>query len=388
LKSNTEWFYDFASWTGSVSKGWTLSTKGTINTTRTTRNYTDTVKRPFPLNGYQSATTRTTSTTRYKFAIFDYVSQVNGRLYTNYPFFYAFDRSQSRLITGTATPLPNPATSLDRNAMYNTIRKKIHGEPTNLANMLGEYRETAETFLDLAQAVVSRGKSLLSHHKGLSNGRKRIDVGTTIAKNRLAYNYGIAPLAQDLGTALGELNSAITAAPPCIQGVESRKDRASNIGERSTSAVYGRPVSELIIETRFRTQWRAVMNQNALLVCLAQHGMLNPVGVAWELMPYSFVIDWWFNVGDVLQSLDNLLICDKLYALDSQSVRTYEYLTMSTNAAVLKAQPGWYYQRDDSRRSTVEIPRVVTLQYKPSLSLGHFLNGLALLYVAKGRLST
>jgi len=110
--------------------------------------------------------------------------------------------------------------------------------------------------------------------------------------------------------------------------------------------------------------------------------MLNPASLAWELMPYSFVIDWWFNVGDVLASLDNLFIIDSLYALDSSSVRRSEYVSPKNDGRIFKAQTQFYYTRKDVRSSAVSIPRMQSLQYKPSLSVGHILNGLALLYVA------
>jgi hypothetical protein len=36
---------------------------------------------------------------------------------------------------------------------------------------------------------------------------------------------------------------------------------------------------------------------------LEQMGLNNPAAVAWELVPFSFVVDWFVNVGDVLSSI-------------------------------------------------------------------------------------
>jgi hypothetical protein len=36
---------------------------------------------------------------------------------------------------------------------------------------------------------------------------------------------------------------------------------------------------------------------------LHQWGLDNPLLIAWELVPFSFVVDWFVNVGDVLSSL-------------------------------------------------------------------------------------
>lgn len=35
---------------------------------------------------------------------------------------------------------------------------------------------------------------------------------------------------------------------------------------------------------------------------------LNPVTIAWELMPYSFVVDWFLDVGSALRSLESALL--------------------------------------------------------------------------------
>lgn len=35
---------------------------------------------------------------------------------------------------------------------------------------------------------------------------------------------------------------------------------------------------------------------------------LNPLSIAWELMPYSFVYDWFFHIGDYLRSLETQLL--------------------------------------------------------------------------------
>jgi hypothetical protein len=36
-----------------------------------------------------------------------------------------------------------------------------------------------------------------------------------------------------------------------------------------------------------------------------QLGFINPLSVAWELVPFSFVVDWFGNVGQVLASFSD-----------------------------------------------------------------------------------
>jgi len=359
---------------------------------RTFRDFPKTTQRARPTDLFLSGTARTTIGKMWSHQVFDWNTGTysGASLYKGYPVFnmWSYDDLSSRYSDLACTKtLSNPSTSIDRNAMYNSIRSNLKNEATNLANMLGEYKETAQTFLDLAQVVATRGKSLMKRHKsGLNAGR--VSFRKTAAQNRLAWEYGIRPLANDMGTALAELRSGIAATPLFKEGTVRRKSAATNIGYRlPSSTIYtGRGVSEVKLEVVYSTRWRAYMNQNVLLQCLAAHGVLNPPALMWELTPFSFVVDWWFNIGDVLSSMDNLIICDKLMVIDSSSTKYFEYVTPNGDWQTLSKATAFYHRRTDVRGAPTEISRVSTLQYKPSLSLGHILNGLALLYVAKGRL--
>jgi hypothetical protein len=46
-------------------------------------------------------------------------------------------------------------------------------------------------------------------------------------------------------------------------------------------------------------------NSDALLA--NQMGFVNPLSVAWEVVPWSFLVDWVVNVGDVINSLTDLV---------------------------------------------------------------------------------
>lgn len=383
--------FDYGVWDGSIytPNKWTFSYRSNVKLAVRTRDYPDTVKRLKPADGFLMSTSRTTSSLLYNQAVMDYCTSAYGTKYTNYPLWYMYPRGTMRMSSQTGgSQLSDPTTTLNRASMYNQVRSNLKSEETNLANMLGEYRETADTFIQLTEAVLTQGKSLLKRHGKPGKRRGKVDVASTVSSNHLGFTYGIRPLAQDMGTACAELVNGIKQKPLMREGVVTRRDRVSNVGWRlSNSTSYTRrALSEVTVVTTFRTQWRVYFNQNTLLVSLADHGMLNPASLAWELTPYSFVLDWWFNVGDVLSSLDNLLTMDKLYALDSSSVKTYEYCRPPLDSVTFVAQQGFFAGRTDVRGVAQEIPRVATLSYKPSLSLGHFLNGLALLHVAAGRL--
>lgn len=70
--------------------------------------------------------------------------------------------------------------------------------------------------------------------------------------------------------------------------------------------------------------WLLVCVRNKTLMRLEQFGLANPAVVAWELVPFSFVADWFVGVGDYLAAQTALLGLEVLDGGTSQlSVRTY-----------------------------------------------------------------
>jgi hypothetical protein len=122
------------------------------------------------------------------------------------------------------------------------------------------------------------------------------------------------------------------------------------------------------------------MNMGLTSRVLTAHGFTNPFALAYELIPFSFVIDWWINVGDVLASLDNLLLVDKLEYQVSDRLVTGEFYTIKTkqnNGNVTTIR------RVYTRGGVNSLIPISTFQYKPSLSVKHILDGTALLRVLR-----
>lgn len=55
---------------------------------------------------------------------------------------------------------------------------------------------------------------------------------------------------------------------------------------------------------------------------LEQFGLANPLVVAWDLIPWSFVFDWWTNVGQVLSAQTSFLglKTDQAYVVEKQTM--------------------------------------------------------------------
>jgi hypothetical protein len=56
-------------------------------------------------------------------------------------------------------------------------------------------------------------------------------------------------------------------------------------------------------------------NVNGKVKLQSSNVLVSPVITGWELIPYSFVLDWFVNVGDVLKSYKALMLADYTFAI-------------------------------------------------------------------------
>lgn len=127
--------------------------------------------------------------------------------------------------------------------------------------------------------------------------------------------------------------------------------------------------------------------ENDLLIALSALGITNPLFVGWELVPYSFVIDWFLPIGTFLDSLDAMLG----YGATSTSLTNFSKLRWDTVGIPQPTHnmPYWYrstnltsgYKRyvwvDRTVSDTVPLPTLP--RFKDPRSLAHMANGLSLL---------
>lgn len=130
---------------------------------------------------------------------------------------------------------------------------------------------------------------------------------------------------------------------------------------------------------------------NDLTMSLASLGVTNPLLVAWELVPYSFVLDWFIPVGAWLNSIDATLGYTSMY-----TSTTFHNETLWEDRGVSRTFPSkfayvknnWYGSKRllrVSRSASSGVPLPSLPRFKDPRSLGHMANGLSLLASAFGR---
>jgi hypothetical protein len=178
----------------------------------------------------------------------------------------------------------------------------------NLAVMYAEAAKTSTTILGTAKRVADayrffRKGNLYAVAKSLNL------TPNTVHKNWLEYKYGWMPLLMDVkGSAEYFAQQTLGGRPPRFS-VQRKAETLISGYSNYTYAAYGGGSAEVrrgMTATYFqrRKLWCEVVNPH--FNTLQQLGLTNPALVAWELIPFSFVFDWFVSVGDWLAGLTAL----------------------------------------------------------------------------------
>lgn len=140
----------------------------------------------------------------------------------------------------------------------------------------------------------------------------------------LEYHFGWAPLIKDIGGAVDILQSPISAKRLRVGG---KRIMGSVVGRNDISS----PVTHWDIKYQIRTSCSgSIVVTNPVLALANRLGLVNPASVAWELVPYSFVVDWFLPVSGFLGQMTDWLGLDIL----------------NPSHSTLLATPTWLYESD------------------------------------------
>jgi hypothetical protein len=141
------------------------------------------------------------------------------------------------------------------------------------------------------------------------------------ASKYLEFHFGWSPLVSDIYSSIEILSREFPVLPIRGRGEVFRDVIVGNLNSDFSRWRHTQKC-QIIADLR-------IENPNILL--LSQLGLVNPASVAWELVPFSFVVDWFVNVGDVLAawtdfvgvSLSNIAITYTREGEFEQAQKTY-----------------------------------------------------------------
>lgn len=208
---------------------------------------------------------------------------------------------------GAGMPSGGGFTADDELRLLDKLSEAVRGHEFNAGVFLGQAGEVASSVVGTANAFRGIARSLkrgdlsgatrfLSRAvsgSDLRAAKKRLDVGD-LAGTHLSLVYGWLPLLSDVHAACEALE--VLANPPRRSTVVVTRSRRTNLDGSQSPTLYYCSAPKVVSR---RIQYRMTEE----LSMPRSLGLLDPVSVAWELVPYSFVVDWFVPIGTYLSNL-------------------------------------------------------------------------------------
>lgn len=235
-------------------------------------------------------------------------------------------------------------------------------------------------FLHAAQALgLPIGSSRVRKAAGRYNRLYPKDPTKAAANGWLALHFGWEPLLSDVhGSCEAIANWQYERKAP-IQTSTVKVKRASQAREAPPGDFITTYDTETVI--KYVTSYRV---SNADFQRFQSVGLTNPLSIAWEMMPWSFVVDWFLPIGRWLGNLDALVGVE---FVDASWTRVDDQrISMVINSSTVSGSTRYTYKLQGytkrvtiQRRSSIP-PSVLTLpRFKSPFSTTHAVTGLALL---------
>lgn len=194
--------------------------------------------------------------------------------------------------TGTSVLVSSETASMTARAK---AQAKFTGDNMDLGETLGGLKQTslmvakrARTLAAVA-SLLRKGVDPASAIKGLPSASHLLGKSKSFANLFLEYSFGWLPLVQDVYNTLELRHNKL------VEGQEIRRVSGNKVKKFEP---WGDPSGS---DFAIRGGVGGVV-RNAHAANLNALGLANPALLAWQLLPYSFVVDYFFNVSRILAS--------------------------------------------------------------------------------------
>jgi hypothetical protein len=274
-------------------------------------------------------------------------------------------------------------------------RNRLKASNVNLGMAWAERRQVSSQILGTARDLASAFSALKKGRWKKCCKKLRIQqvkpVGRGLASQWLGYQYGWKPLLSDIHGSVLALEKAEKDNWMVTVKASSREKRT--VYGREGADTYAAACIADHVQSRGCFVRIDAVPGNSAVATAASLGLTNPLQIAWELVPFSFVVDWFLPVGDYLNQFDSLLGWDiRGYSMSSFNKTDWKWTGINTQ--VDSGGYTWHYERNFvAKRQVMSLTRTASLTVpfpffpviKDPVSKGHVANALALLVQAFGR---
>ena len=317
-----------------------------------------------------------------------------------------FDKTLRNLITypglsfwGAGNTLEPPWPTLPGSNMISAAEvkalNKLKDQDFHLGNFLAEADKTISMVESRARQIASaalawrrRNPRLWPLVRQWERGRLPRHLWCKIPGSWLELQYGWIPLMSDVWGAVHHLQKSSKRDIPYVIVRSGLSDQAETVVSKPGRTLGA--IASCTFKTDLRVNVQLVYKLNSpVLQELSSLGLINPAEILWELLPYSFVVDWFLPIGSWLGSLTGDVGFSFVTGSLSRKAKMVfggSRITAVTSSPTVEVRtltpPSWTGARETFVRTCYAGSPVPGLYVKNPLSLTHVANAMSLLVQA------
>lgn len=284
----------------------------------------------------------------------------------NIPIFLGEGRKTSAMVVKSATKIVRMAFALKRGD-FGEFVKAAHPSAQNRLNTKGNFRRFGKDYAK--------------------------DPKEAFSSSWLEYTYGWVPFMSDVRSSVNTLLD-VAERPNAREGrVRARVASGVEVVEYAQELAYTDNI--IYVYSKARSSRQVVQKASWRFELLAANipgrfGLLNPLEVAWELVPFSFVADWFLPIGDYLSALDAPWRFKHLGGTTGRKITFTSDSWPSLRSPVNSSITGFRdsYSSVDVQRTPmagIPSPSFINLRFDPTIGAARATSAVALLHQLFGK---
>jgi hypothetical protein len=157
-----------------------------------------------------------------------------------------------------------------------------------------------------------------------------------VADNWLEYHFGWSPLLSDVHDAAKVMSNPFKEVS--ARGTAQSEEKFDS-GE--SGSFYSYNIKDGYKRRYYCVQGCRMSVTNPNLHLADQMGLINPLSLAWEVVPFSFVVDWFASVGSFLGALTDFAGCSLQQGYTTRTCKGSRVWVKTTNPPPAGPYPGY-----------------------------------------------
>lgn len=237
----------------------------------------------------------------------------------------------------------SPSTPDDSNILIQALAE-ANANSWDLGTFLAEFNKTVSMVNRFKGNVLNRADRIVDQlgKRKKNSFRTANSVLTAFSESWLEYRYGWRTLAYDLQDIhvslerLASLKSKPKRGSSYTENVDSYSTSASTglyTNPGTTPSMYATLVAYDGVFSQIRTK---AAHGSVMLEAVANElAFIDPLTTAWEIVPFSFIVDWFVNVGDLIKAFSPFLSGNVLHGCLAHWDRVVETSTYSPSTSTM-----------------------------------------------------